>query len=822
MAKVDLSIMISAIDQASSTFAKIGMNATQSFKNIEGSLEAADKAGQKFARTSQLLQQASIGVALAGTAFGLAIKKSADESANFEQAMRNVNSIAKLSEQQFQALEESVKGIAADGQVTDSVNSLANGLYDIYSSGLTGKDALDTLAIASKGAAAGLTDTATASNVLVAAMNAYGQKSGADAQHFMDVMFKTVERGVVTFDQLAGSMGNVMGTAAQVGVGVEELGAGISTMTKQGIGAEESITSLNGILMQFLSPNEKLRDLMKSYGYESGLAILQTKGLSGSMQWLSDATGGNAATMADLLGDVRAVRGAMALTGAGTQMFTEDLAAMQNAAGSAGAALEEQAKGPVFQAKVMLKQLNLAITEFGEKWVEAFGKVAPILTKFLEKVTELLQTDLGGKVAFWGSVFVGLGIILASVIITIGTSIIWWNMLTAAMLANAEAATVAGAANAGAGVGFGTLGRILMWFRGLWPLISGAVAAWAATLGPVILGALSSAGAAIMGGIAAIGTFLAGLPLLIIGAIVLAIVALGVGIWQLVKHWDTVKAWFGNIGANMSEWLSGVWDAIAQFFSNIPYAIGEWLGEAYNNVSYWIGFIIGAFQAMPGAIAQWLGEAWTNIKQWVVDSYNSFVEWAQNVPTVIGDALVNIYNSVVAWAQSLPGAIADGINSFVDTIKQGFADAWSAVTGFFTGIYDYLRELPGRMWQSAKDAAGAFINGFKAGNEGGGASAGQQAGQEAFGGYRAAGGAVRAGTAYVVGEKGPELFMPGANGSVVPNGMAAKMAAISSGSGGIDITLHTDGSFSMVTSGGLQDAVVRVVNDMQLKPVRAY
>lgn len=38
-----------------------------------------------------------------------------------------------------------------------------------------------------------------------------------------------------------------------------------------------------------------------------------------------------------------------------------------------------------------------------------------------------------------------------------------------------------------------------------------------------------------------------------------------------------------------------------------------------------------------------------------------------------------------------------------------------------------------------------------------------------FGGGRASGGPVGAGTAYVVGEKGPELFVPNASGSIIPN-----------------------------------------------------
>jgi phage-related protein len=40
----------------------------------------------------------------------------------------------------------------------------------------------------------------------------------------------------------------------------------------------------------------------------------------------------------------------------------------------------------------------------------------------------------------------------------------------------------------------------------------------------------------------------------------------------------------------------------------------------------------------------------------------------------------------------------------------------------------------------------------------------------AFGGFRANGGSVNAGTPYVVGEKGAELFVPSSNGTIVPNG----------------------------------------------------
>jgi hypothetical protein len=44
-----------------------------------------------------------------------------------------------------------------------------------------------------------------------------------------------------------------------------------------------------------------------------------------------------------------------------------------------------------------------------------------------------------------------------------------------------------------------------------------------------------------------------------------------------------------------------------------------------------------------------------------------------------------------------------------------------------------------------------------------------------FGGGRASGGPVSAGSAYMVGEQGPELFVPGASGRIVPNGAGGGM-----------------------------------------------
>jgi phage-related minor tail protein len=51
----------------------------------------------------------------------------------------------------------------------------------------------------------------------------------------------------------------------------------------------------------------------------------------------------------------------------------------------------------------------------------------------------------------------------------------------------------------------------------------------------------------------------------------------------------------------------------------------------------------------------------------------------------------------------------------------------------------------------------------------------------------AVGGPVNAGSPYVVGEKGPELFVPSSSGSIVPNGA---MGNSGGGSGGVTVNYN--------------------------------
>lgn len=95
----------------------------------------------------------------------------------------------------------------------------------------------------------------------------------------------------------------------------------------------------------------------------------------------------------------------------------------------------------------------------------------------------------------------------------------------------------------------------------------------------------------------------------------------------------------------------------------------------------------------------------------------------------------------------------------------------------------------------ALGAAGGILGSIFGGGHGSSGPSGQtlnlgSALGSLFGGFKASGGPVLSSQAYVVGEKGPELFIPPSNGSIVPNGGTATSGASSAGGTTVSVTMN--------------------------------
>jgi len=149
-------------------------------------------------------------------------------------------------------------------------------------------------------------------------------------------------------------------------------------------------------------------------------------------------------------------------------------------------------------------------------------------------------------------------------------------------------------------------------------------------------------------------------------------------------------------------------------------------------------------------------------------------------------------SSYVDFVKSIFGPVLEGIRFAFNKIKDAVEDNKES----FTALLDFLKVLApyfggalklaiqgiGIALSAVVNIVATLIDGFRTlinlGSKIGGAIGGM------FGGGRAAGGPVSAGTTYLVGEKGPELFTPSRSGNIIPNG------SMGGGSNVINITVN--------------------------------
>jgi TP901 family phage tail tape measure protein len=295
---------------------------------------------------------------------------------DFDKSMRNINSIAQLPEKQFQKLGDSVLGLAKD--TAQSPKVLADGLYDLVSSGFKAKDAMNVLEASARAATAGLTTTDVSAKTVSAVLNAY-KLPASQAQHVSDLLFQTVNRGVTSFEQLSTSLGYVLPAAASLGIGLDQVGASISTLTKEGQSPETAITNLNQAMTSLFKPTTAMSKAIKDLGYENSQALVKAKGFQGAIEAVVGATDGSQESIGKLFGNVRAIRAVLGLTGKNARGAAKDLKAFGDVSGATDTALSQQSKSVSYKWNQLKAEFSALAVKVAPRFLDAGKKIIGVL-----------------------------------------------------------------------------------------------------------------------------------------------------------------------------------------------------------------------------------------------------------------------------------------------------------------------------------------------------------------------------------------------------------------------------------------------------------
>lgn len=313
-----------------------------------------------------MTRMATVGMVAIAAAITAAMAKSIKVANEFQKAMSNVDTLVDETSVNIQQM---ARDLLMLNPALGSTTELTKGMYQAFSAGAeTAAEAMEITTQAAMFARAGLTDTFTAVDVITTAMNAYG-KEAMSAQKASDLLFNTIKFGKVTGEQLAGALGASIPLFASVGISMEELTAGMASMTKVGVNANRSTTQLNAIVNAFLKPSEEMSKALERVGHTSGIAFLEAEGLAGALELLRIETDGNKDAIGQLIPNQRGMRGIMALARGGAEEFNKVLVEQGNALGVTQEAFDEQEK--TFDTlKNSMEQTQIVIGNIGKHFLD--------------------------------------------------------------------------------------------------------------------------------------------------------------------------------------------------------------------------------------------------------------------------------------------------------------------------------------------------------------------------------------------------------------------------------------------------------------------
>lgn len=638
-----------------STIFKMIDNFSGPMKNIAGSSSVmAKKVSADMQKTKMQIQAAgramkamagvaaAAGVALAGKTVVDSVKTYVE----FEDAVTKAGSKFKdldVTSADYQQNLESLQTAAREvGAATMfSATDAAGALEKMAQAGINSKTSISILMGTTNLAVAAGTDLTTAVDIATDAMGMFnksltnrGITDAADQLNLIsDVMAKT---GVLANTDLQGlfeGMTYAGPSLSAAGQSIETISASLGMLANVGIKGSAAGTALNAVFTQLSAPDKvkKLEELGVKVKDAQG-NFLSFTSILGDLEKVTKTMG--SAEKSSLLNSIFLVQGGKAvnaLLDQGTNSLKEYIKELENAGGTAEAIAGAQMKsfaGMIEQLKSAWqdKQLSLgkAFEAGGAKdalqnlitYVQNFD-VAPIagaLTQIMQSIPGIVEGFVGFVQTLWN---------LRDVI---GALMIAWGIYKGAVIAAL------------------VIEKMMAFFS--------------------VIKAVQTATQGMSVAQAALNVVMNANP---IGLIITAVAALGFGIYELIKHWDSVSSamsiaweWIKNIASIIWEGLLVAFDKVKSFFLEFRPLISALLGP--------VGMLVNMIVEVV--------DNFDNIKK--AFSEGGFIAGIKTIGGTIISAVLAPIQQIFELLSKIPG-----VGSYFSDKASGLADFRAkALTGF--------------------------------------------------------------------------------------------------------------------------------------------
>lgn len=674
--------------------------------------DSSQSMGSRFQAAGQMLTSAGSTLTTNVTAPLLALGGAATSmSMQAETSMAKVNSILQLSSSEWTKYQTTLKQGAND--IGMAYSDYAEAAYSAISAGVKQADVTNFLTQSNKLAKGGLTDLATATDLLTTVQNAYGL-SQKDMAHVSDVLVQTQNKGKTTVGELGSAMGRVIPTANNLGVSVEQLGACYAILTAGGINTAESTTYLNSMLNELGKSGSGVDKILREQTGKSFKELTESGKSTGDiLQTLSDYAKKSGKSLTDLFSSAEAGKAATALMKDGVSSFNEQLDGMINSTGACDKAFQTMNSTAKEKLTQSLNTLKNAITNIGDVMLPLVANIAQVVAGFADFLNQLgqanpalLQTTvvIGGIVAAIGPLL----LILGSLASAIGNLIELRALMT------------------GSSVLSSAIGRVSGLFTGLRNVIIGSV----------------------VPAIQSLWAFMLANPITIVIAAIAALVAGFVYLWN-------------NCESFRNFWIN-LWNNIVEVVSKIPETIqnlGQQFQAAFQNIIISLRMLLlNGINTMKDAfsnglatlldpIINWgysvngyLGDAFTDLYGIIEDTFSLIADYirdfasimisiftgdwqgalqgAQNLFSNLGNNIMNILSDLknfiseifMGIVEAIKGNLSQAYNNVVTWTSQMTSKAREAGSNFLKNVTSAIQSLPGKIWNYLSQAISKAAN----------------------------------------------------------------------------------------------------------------
>jgi len=557
---------------------------------------AASRSGDKMAR-------AAAGAFAAGVAL---MGKAVLDFSGFEKQMNEVFTLLPgLSGDAMGKMTEDVKGFATEFGVLPQ--EVVPALYQSISAGVPADNVFAFLETAQKLAKGGVTDLTTAVDGLSSVVNAYGADI-LPATKASDLMFTTVKLGKTNIDELSAALFQVTPTAAGLGIEFGNVTAALAAMTLQGVPTSVATTQLRQLFVELSKEGSGAADMFKQLSGKSFRDFIAAGGnVQEALQVMEKGAADTGLSISDMFGSVEAGSAALALTGGGTEAFTNALTGMNDSAGATEAAFEQMNQGLGATIDRLKAKFSVALLNIGEEIAptiavvgESVGMLLDLFSKIpgpLQAVILLVGTLSAGLFAFAGPIMKGvalfqklggvmtllaanpwmiavLGLVAVTVLIVKNwdkvketLSAVWGWMRSAGQAVGDFFVGLWNGATAAVSAAWNGLAEF---FRQWWPLLLG-----------IFTGGIGLIVAVVIQNWDAISSKISGVMSAIVGFVQSA--------------WNTVWSIVSGIGGSVVGFITGIPSRIAGAFGTLAGIISAPFTAAFNTIKTMWNATIGGF-----------------------------------------------------------------------------------------------------------------------------------------------------------------------------------------------------------------------------------